>query len=74
VKSEHAKHTQKNYLLSFKLQVVEAIKSGQFGLLMHVINMAYRQDLRLHNGSENMVYLIGIVYLENLCQKYLNNK
>jgi len=74
VKSEYVKRTQKDYSLSYKLQVVEAIESGQFGLLMHVISMAYRQDLRSHNGSENRVLLIGIIYLENLCQKHQNRK
>jgi hypothetical protein len=31
VKSEYVKRTQKDYLLSFKLQVVEEIASGQLG-------------------------------------------
>ncbi|WP_262901850.1 hypothetical protein [Psychroflexus lacisalsi] len=34
IKSEYVKISQKDYSISFNLQVVEAIESGQFGLLM----------------------------------------
>ena len=72
--NRYLKRTQKDYTMSFKLQVVQEIERGE--LLTYLACRKYGIQARstIVHGSENLVTLIGKIKHHQTCQNLQNKK
>jgi hypothetical protein len=68
MKKRYVKRTQKDYSMSFKLQIVQEIEQDNLQLQNPQRLMAFKIEQLLLNGSENSVTLIGKTKHHLLCQ------
>ena len=54
----YVKCTQKDYSISFKLQVVAEVESEELSIYGLCVNMEYKVIVKFWLGSENMVHSI----------------
>jgi hypothetical protein len=73
-KLRYFKRTQKDYRMSYKLQIVKQIEPGRTSILQ--IRKAY--DIKVMEqsliGLENLVTLIGTIKHHQIYQNHLNTK
>ena len=70
----YIKRTQKDYSLSFKLQLVEEIERGLLTKTQAKHKYGIQGDSTVTKWLKNMVTLIGNIDLLILCQKHQSKK
>lgn len=70
----YIKRTQKDYSLSFKLQLVEEIEQGVLTKSQAKLKYGIQGDSTVTSWLKNMVTLIGNIDLLILCQKHQSKK